>query len=280
MHRWLINMAGVQITVCATDARAHELAECVLSAMPVAHVEKSLGVELRLSYAGAQWLLIDGSDNKRYQLEQSGDAIYHLSDRIVFHIANNTDKAHCLHAAAVAKGSSALVVPANSGAGKSSFCTWLVAQGLEYMTDELILLDQSGWLEGVARPIQIKSHGIAAIKHLLVRPELVRHGRLANALPPRSLGASSAREPKKLAAFIFPNYKAGHGFAFNELSSADAGMRLMANHVNARNMEGHGFRAMMAIIKNTRCYALDYGGFETLPADFLGQLTALLAERQ
>ena len=51
----------------------------------------------------------------------------------------------------------------------------------------------------------------------------------------------------------------------------------MANHVNARNLEGHGFKAMMQMIRNTNCYALEYGGFDCLPNDFSQQLKTLVA---
>ena len=79
-----------------------------------------------------------------------------------------------------------------------------------------------------------------------------------------------------LGAILFPQYTQGAGYSLAKLSSADAGMRLMANHVNARNLEGHGFRAMMQLIRNTDCYALEYGGFDTLPNDFADQVKSLL----
>lgn len=81
--------------------------------------------------------------------------IYHLTDRIVFHLANNAKDVHCLHAACVAVGEQAIVIPANSGSGKSNFTSWLVANGFAYLTDKLILIDAQRKLEGVSRPIQM-----------------------------------------------------------------------------------------------------------------------------
>jgi len=276
MARWLIDMAGVKITVRAKAGPARDVAKLALSAMRTARVSNTQGIELRLKFKDEQWELIDRSNNLRRKLNQSGDVIYHLTDRIVFHVADKARGVHCLHAASVAKGEGALVVPANSGAGKSTFTTWLVAQGFSYLTDELILANDEGVLDGIARPIQIKFHGLDAVEHLINRPELVQKGKFATALPIDCLDGKQVTESKKLRAFVFPKYQKGGEYSFDKLSSAEAGMRLMANHVNARNLEGHGFRAMMKLIRNTPCYSLDYGGFDTLPADFSAQLEQLL----
>jgi len=75
---------------------------------------------------------------------------------------------------------------------------------------------------------------------------------------------------------VFPQYKEHSNYSLTKLSSAKAGMSLMENYVNARNIDGHGFKAMMSMIRDTPCYSLEYGGFDTLPSDFLEQLTSLL----
>jgi hypothetical protein len=276
MARWLIDMAGVKITVRAKAGPARDVAKLALSSMRCERVNNTQGIELNLTFKDDMWELVDRSNNLRRKLDQPGDVIYHLTDRIVFHLADKAKNVHCLHAASVAYGDSALVVPANSGAGKSTFTTWLIANGFEYLTDELILVDSEGTLEGLARPIQIKFHGLAAIDHLLVNPELVQKGKFATALPVECLDGTTASGPKELALLVFPKYQKGAECSFEELSSAEAGMRLMANHVNARNLDGHGFRAMMQLIRNTPCYSLEYGGFDTLPSDFSSQLEALL----
>jgi len=276
--RWLIDMAGVKITVRAKAGPARDVAKLALSSMRTERVNSAQGIKLSVTFKDDMWELVDHSNNLRRKLEQPGDVIYHLTDRIVFHIADKAENVHCLHAASVAKGAGALVVPANSGAGKSTFTCWLTAKGFEYLTDELILVDANGELEGIARPIQIKFHGLDAINHLLSKPELVQKGKYATALPVECLGGTPAEHSKKLCAFVFPKYQKGAEFSFEKLSSADAGMRLMANHVNARNLEGHGFRAMMQLIRNTPCYSLEYGGFDTLPNDFSSQLNALLTD--
>ena len=282
MLRWKIERAGVAIVIAA-DSSSEPLVKAALAGLrahrlpPAPHLDQASEIELRVTAGKGLWVLRDIGSNLERSLDQPGDLIYHLTDRIVFHVADNAQQSHCLHAAAVSHNGSALVVPADSGAGKSSFTTWMVTQGFAYITDELILIDQQQRIDGLARPIQIKPHGIAAIKPLLQDDALIYTGKLANAVPIASLaGAVSESSSHTLGAFLFPQYSQGAGYSLRKLSSADAGMRLMANHVNARNLEGHGFRATMQLIRNTGCYALEYGGFDTLPNDFADQVKSLL----
>lgn len=276
MTRWLIDLAGVQITVVAKDKHAEELVGLALSAMRIEQVGSALGIKLTVKYDDGFWELTDHSNNLERRMEQRGDVIYHLTDRIVFHVADKSENLHCLHAACVAKNDKAIVVPANSGAGKSTFTTWLAANDFDYLTDELILIDDEGRLDAIARPIQIKSHGLGAIDHLIKEPSLVQKGKFANALPIECLGGNRAEGEQHLGLFIFPKYEKGSDFSFRQLSSAEAGMRLMANHVNARNLDGHGFKGMMKLIRETPSYSLEYGGFDTLPSDMVEQLQALI----
>lgn len=277
MPSWLIEKGGVQVTVKTSSDEAHALIEMALSAMQAKLVKTTAGIKVSVKYKDEAWHIKDHAEGVSRKLTQPGDLIYHLTDRIVFHIADKSQNVHCLHAAAVAKNGCAVVVPANSGAGKSTFVTWLAHNGYDYLTDELILVDAQRQIEGVARPIQIKAHGLGAIQPLLVDPSLVQPGKFATAIPLEAIGAKvSEQRTHRLSTIVFPQYKKGEAYSLTKLSSAQAGMSLMANHVNARNLAGHGFRDMMDIIRGTDCYSLVYGGFDTLPADFSQQLESRL----
>ena len=277
MSRWLIDKAGVKLTVKAKSGPASDLVALALAAIPTEEVNSTRGIKLSVKHDDDGWELTDHATKLRRKLTEPGDVVYHLTDRIVFHVADKAADVHCLHAAAVTKHGGALVIPANSGAGKSSFTTWLVANGFDYLTDELILVSDEGKLDGIARPIQIKAHGLDAIDHLIRDKSLVQKGKFATALPVACLGGVQlAAAEQQLSLLVFPRYKKGADFSFEQLSSAEAGMNLMANHVNARSLEGHGFKAMMKLIRSTPSYSLEYGGFDKLPADFPAQLERLL----
>lgn len=284
MMFYFLEFAGVKLSIHAKTQSAINLVEPAIEAMSFDKSEyqrpddvsdpKVIGIVL--DGEEAQWQLSDPSSELHLVLNQAGDVVYHLTDRIVFHVADKSQGVHCLHAAAVAHAGKAMVIPANSGAGKSTFTTWLAANGFEYLSDELILLSDDGSLDAVARPIQIKSHGLTPVLPLIKNVNAIARGAFANAIPISCLGSRYVQQAQSLGMFVFPKYSVGSAYELKALSSAEAGMRLMANHVNARNLDGHGFRAMMKLIRNTPCYSLEYGGFDTLPTDFSSQLKALL----
>lgn len=276
MSRWLIDKAGVKITVrCKGDA-AEQLLHPLMEDLAAVRVTAPSGVRLSVKGKPGEWHLRDRRDHIKRKIKLTGDLIYHLSDRIVFHIADKSNSVHCLHAAAAAYNGKALVLPASSGSGKSTFIAWLVANGFKYLTDELILLD-GNQLQGIARPIQIKAHGVDTVKSLLEQPELLIEGKMTNAVSPSALGGETATDADyRIGMIVYLEYDSDAGFEFEQLSSSDAGMNLMANHVNARNLEGHGFREMMEMIRNTPCYRLRYGGFANLPDGFSDHLKQIL----
>lgn len=274
---WSIDMAEVQLTISVEGDKSIALVDLALSAMKPENVFCASAIQLSVKDKNDGYELIDHADQVQWQLGKPGDLIYHLTDRIVFHLADKSKGVHCLHAAAVAKNGRAIVIPANSGAGKSTFTTWLVTQGFDYLSDELILIDAAYKLMGVARPIQIKQSGLQAIDKLVKCKDQVQPGDFATALPISCLGSEVRKmEPQALSMFIFPHYLKGAEFSFQKLSSAEAGMALMSNHVNARNIEGHGFSAMMKLVRRTPCFSLEYGGFTTLPPNFTEQLSTIL----
>ncbi|GAA6136480.1 hypothetical protein NBRC116583_02270 [Arenicella sp. 4NH20-0111] len=274
---WQIDMAGVHISVTAAGEPSVQLVDVALSAIESHGENIRPSIELLVTQNGPNWLLVDQQVQQQWTLTKAGDLIYHLTDRIVFHIADKASGVHCVHAAAVAKNGRAMVIPANSGAGKSSFTTWLVSQGFDYLSDELVLIDDSYQLTGLSRPIQIKKSGVDAINGLVTSKESFLRGDFASALAISGLGGAVCEpRPQKLSLMVFPHYVSGADFSFKALSSAEAGMAIMENHVNARSLDGHGFSAMMALVKGTPCYALEYGGFDTLPHDFSTQLSSLL----
>lgn len=69
------------------------------------------------------------------------------------------------HAAVVANGERALVMPGPPGSGKSTLCAALVTQGWRLLSDEMAVLDlESGLIHGLARPVSLKNESIPALR--------------------------------------------------------------------------------------------------------------------
>ncbi len=279
ISRWLVEKAGVRVTICCESEASEQLLQPILEAIPARRIARGEEVGVRLTVAGepGKWFLRDHQKSLKFSPARPGDLIYYLTDRLAFHLANNISVAHCLHAAAVAVNGNTLVIPANSGSGKSIFTAWLVANGFHYLTDELILFS-GGELDALIRPLQIKSAGIDAVTPLLVDPDRAYKGNRVHALTAASLGGSvSAKQCHRISAMLFLKYRKNGAFIFEHISASAAGIALMSNHVNARNLEDHGFPEMMALIRETPCYHLEYSGFTSLATDFPQRLRAVLS---
>jgi len=225
------------------------------------------------------WWIEDKNDDTPINKNklQIGDFVFNLSDRMVFHCADKIQTSHCLHAAAVAKDDLAIVIPAKSGSGKSSLTCWLLANGFDYITDELIMVGECGEFDSLRRPLQIKFHGLDAVSPLFKQENSFYSGKWVNAIPASSFGAQlSSHKRHKLAMFLFPKYDAEAECDFGRFKQAQAGLVLMGNNVNARNHPTHGFQELMSLVRNVPSYYLNYGGFDKLPEDFADQLDAII----
>ena len=70
-----------------------------------------------------------------------------------------------IHAAAVARGQRAAILPAPPGSGKSTLCAALVNRGWRLLSDELTLISlETGEVMGLARPVNLKNASIDIIR--------------------------------------------------------------------------------------------------------------------
>ena len=132
------------------------------------------------------------------------------------------------------------MLPAASGAGKSSLASWLADKGFVYLSDEIALLKDATAVIGLSRAVFVKSGAIEAIQALPMckRVPLVKFGEQLVFVPP-----SAAREEvaRPCGMLVFPQYRAGADLQIEVLSPADAGFRLVACNLNARNFADGGF---------------------------------------
>lgn len=251
-----------------------------LGDLPYQDSDQALGTVLQIELLNEDtWILRDLSDDSSQTVTMPGDLAYFLSDKIIHHFANLAEGGHCLHAACVAKGDNALIIPANSGQGKSTLTCWLLANGFDYVTDELVFVDDHGVLQGVPRLLQIKPTGTGAVFPLMQDSDAMIPGAHASGVPARAFGASVSDSSKlRLKAVLFPSYSADFDYCFEPVTRGEAAMQLMGTHVNARNLDAHGFRAMSQLAREVPGYKLEYGGFDCLPEDYVERLQELLAK--
>ncbi|MCP4088653.1 MAG: hypothetical protein GY746_02515 [Gammaproteobacteria bacterium] len=278
MTSWLIKRSDISITVHADGETACNLVETTLSGMRPEYVDAASGMELTVSASNDDWCLLDHSTDKRLKLNSTGGLIYQLTDHIVTHLADNIVSKLCLHAASVSLHNHAIIIPATSGSGKSLLTAWLTANGFDFITDELTFMDDNFSIDGLARPILIKSHGLDAVTPLLKSNGDAYPGRHVTAIPVAGFGGKTCQSStNKLGMILFPTYRESAGFELRKMAAGtDASMKLIANQLNAKNLGGTGFRSMIQMIRSTPLYTLTYGGFHKLPDDFTLQLKNIL----
>lgn len=274
MSNWGIELVGVSIGIESKSVETDELLDATLNNIVSKGLIADPQARLMVEYIKGSWQLNEAASGLNLTFNRSGDFLYHLTDRIVFHIANSTNRVHCLHAGAVELDGRAILCPADSGSGKSTFISWLVTNGFSYITDELVWLDNDHHLGGLARPIQIKPGGLSAVSPLIVDQSEVVPGDTANSLTYRALGATPSVDRPDLGAVIFPKYESGAKFDLNPISTGIAGLKIMSHHVNARNLKDHGFRSIIGSIKQVPCYHLIYSEFSQLHPELFQKLIA------
>jgi hypothetical protein len=77
-----------------------------------------------------------------------------------------------------------------------------------------------------------------------------------------------------LTAIVFPLFRADAAFSLSRLSQAEAGMRLMACLVNARNLHDHGFDEVARLCRSVPAYVMEYGEMAKMPDALQGILAA------
>ena len=178
-----------------------------------------------------------------------------------------------LHAAALSRNSRGILIPGQSGSGKTSLSTWLAARGFNYLTDEYVFIrHNTNTMEAFARPPNIKVRGIeAALEHFF---DMDKHedqtiqSKHVAMIPSRLLNPENIQENPTVDLILFPRFRKNSNLKLEKLSKAKSGLALMESLVNARNLNGHGFTEAARLARDAPGYRLEYGGFDQLQEEF------------
>ena len=173
-----------------------------------------------------------------------------------------------IHAATLARGGRALLMPAPPGSGKSTLCAALMCRGWRLLSDEFALLDpQTGTLQPIPRPVALKGPSIALLRawspDAWLGPEVVNNEgeRVAYMRPPaESVRASTT--PAVPGWILIPKFEAGAPPTVEAMSRARAVMHLADSSFNY-NLHGRiGFERLASIADRAPCVTLRYSGLE------------------
>jgi HprK-related kinase A len=159
-----------------------------------------------------------------------------------------------IHAAVVAKGEHAVLLPGSPGAGKSTLCAALVHQGWRLLSDEMALIDpQTCLVSPIPRPISIKNASIDVIRAFA--PEAVfgpvvhdtHKGTVTHVKAPHL----NSEEKALIRWVVFPEYHAGCKQEIVRTSQARIFMDLVAQSFNYGALGLTAFKTVEKIVNES-----------------------------
>lgn len=187
-----------------------------------------------------------------------------LMDVVIRALITDQSRGVALHAGAVARNGRVVLVAGASGSGKSSLICWLVENGFEYLTDEIVLLEPNdASVVGMPRAVVVKPGSAELIREMQAfRDARSALGGTHVMIEPPASSASNGQMP--VALIIFPEFSLGEGLSLAGPSAAECGLKLVECNLNARNFRDGGFAALTKLARKAPALSLRYGGFDQL----------------
>ena len=170
-----------------------------------------------------------------------------------------------LHAAVVERAGRALLLPAWPGSGKSTLAASLACRGWRFLSDEFAVTPFDGaTIVPFARPIPLKNESIAVMRAFepdaFIGPVFpkTRKGDVAHLRVPVE-SVRRGREPARVGAIVFPDFRSGASVEVIPLGRATAFLKLAGNAFNYEVTGERGFHAVASIIQQCESCVLRYG---------------------
>jgi Glycosyl transferase family 2 len=188
-----------------------------------------------------------------------------LLEDVVRSLIYDLDSAVALHAASVGWNDKSVLVAGPTGSGKTSLAGWLVANGFDFLSDELVVLPGTGRTTlSFPRPLLAKPGAEQFIELLTLdgRGQAIATG--ANTFIALQRPGSAGPSKRQAGLLIFPQFVTGSELALAPISPALVGLRLMQSNLNARNLPDHGMAILSALARNIPAVVLTYGNYDQL----------------
>ena len=203
-------------------------------------------------------LLIRRRCEELARADESGSFLYAFEHDLTVEVQKRRRDLYFLHAAALEREGRAVLLVAESGAGKSTTAWALLHHGFRYASDELAPIElSSGRVHGFPHALCLKSDPPApyALPGGVLRTSRARH------VPVELLPCGLARCPLPQDAIVFLRYRADrHQPAIRPVGAAEATARLYVQALNPLAHPGDGLDAALEVVRGGRCFGLEAAG--------------------
>lgn len=266
LPRHVVNFAGQSIAIDYQSATNGEIVDFLFRDLPQAEAGEPLAVFQLTRDTDDGQLVLHLAERRLWAGESKENLAMVLMSEVIHRLTLENATGMALHAAALSRNGRGLLLPGQSGSGKSSLSAWFAGNGFNYLSDELSFIAAGSLaIEAFTRPINIKRRGIEPLCDALdVDADDGWQNQFCLLLPPRCLKPDNQRESAVLELLLFPRFQQAAPLTLTKLTKAQAGLYLMECLVNARNLDGHGFGETARIARSVPAYSLSYGHFDQL----------------
>jgi hypothetical protein len=170
-------------------------------------------------------------------------AVQVLDSLVRAYIALNAPDHIFVHAAVVAIGGRAVVIPGPSFTGKTTLAAALVRAGATYYSDEFAVLDGDGLVHPYPRPLSIRVDGGAyGVDH-----------------PVEALGGSAGTAAIPVALVAITRYVVNGTWKPRRISAARGALALLASTVPARHRPAQALDAIVKVVAHAAILDGDRG---------------------
>jgi HprK-related kinase A len=237
-------------------------------------------VELRSSRGPLDWLrpqvnfYVDG--HAPFKPLPAAQAFAMLEWGMNWCIAGQAHHYLLLHAAVLERHGSAVILPGDPGAGKSTLTAALMLSGWRLLSDELTMIDRDdGLVVPLARPVGLKNDSIEIIRAFdrqAVLGDVARdtHKGTVAHLRPSDDSVARMMDKAQPAHIVFPRWQAGAATSLRPRAKADAFMHNATHAFNYSLLGRLGFELNAALIDACSCWDFEYSRLDEALRSFEG----------
>lgn len=278
-HLRQISFGGSTVAIWWHGPRAGEVLEFLFRRIPVLDTEQPPAIVYRL-------IAEDDASSLRLYREQDvlylGESEVELAGRLLGDVcqalASHSTRGLVFHASALAWQGKGVLLPGTMGVGKSTLTAWLLTQGFEYLTDEMVYIEKdTKKIEAFSRPLNLRRSSRFVWQGLESKAESNRtiwNGEDFDLVQPDLFQNTPLVLESNLDLVVFARYEPTAAFELLSLTKAQASLELMKHFVNARNLPAAGFPDIAHLMRKVPAYRMRYSNFQQVE----GQIERLLEE--